>query len=143
MLYLKNSLVNLTIILFSLFFLTTLLAENNEFIFPQKKVITIKVDEKKQENIRTNKNLKSTELPQRNPLRKDFSIQEDLKKKIKTSALKEKKFVIDKAINNNLPQKKPTLNNNVKTEKVTKPFLENKTQKIIEEVKKKKKVEKN
>ena len=142
MLYLKNSLVNLTIILFSLFFLTTLLAENNEFIFPQKKVITIKVDEKKQENIRTNKNLKSTELPQRNPLRKDFSIQEDLKKNIKTSALKEKKFVIDKAINNNLPQKKPTLNNNVKTEKVTKPFLENKTQKIIEEVKKKKKSKK-
>ncbi len=48
MLYLKNSLVNLTIILFSLFFLTILPAEESNFIFPKKKIITIKADEKKQ-----------------------------------------------------------------------------------------------
>ena len=136
MLYLKNSLVNLTIILFSLFFLTTLSAVNNAFIFPQKKVITVKVDERKQENIKINRNFKSTELPQRNPLRGNLSIRED----IKTSELKKEKKLIDKTINNNLPKKKPTLKNNVKIKKVNKLFLESKTQKIIEEVKKEKKL---
>ena len=38
MLYLKNSLVNLTLILFSLFFLTVLSADDSGFIFPKKKI---------------------------------------------------------------------------------------------------------
>ena len=47
MLYLKNSLVNLTIILISLFFLTVSSGDDNTFIFPKKKIITIKPLEKK------------------------------------------------------------------------------------------------
>ena len=46
MLYLKNSLVNLIIILFSLFFSTNLSAEDGTFIFPKKKIISIKVEKK-------------------------------------------------------------------------------------------------
>jgi len=37
MLNLKNSLVNLIILLFSLFFLTVSVADNEGFIFPKKK----------------------------------------------------------------------------------------------------------
>ena len=36
--YRKNSLVNLTIPLFLLFFLTNLCADNSNFIFPKKKI---------------------------------------------------------------------------------------------------------
>jgi len=50
--YLKNSLVNLIIVLFSLFFLTISLAENSNFIFPKKKNITIKTNEEKKIKIK-------------------------------------------------------------------------------------------
>ena len=69
MLYLKNSLVNLTIILFSLFFLTILSADDNSFIFPKKKFITVKTDKIKQFKIEISKNFKPGNLPQKNPLR--------------------------------------------------------------------------
>ena len=71
MLYLKNSLVNLTIILFSLFFLTISLADDSDFIFPKKKIITIKSDEKKFINVKISKNFLSNNIPQKNPLRKN------------------------------------------------------------------------
>ena len=77
MLYLKNSLVNLTIILFSLFFITTLVAESGDFIFPKKKNLTIKPVEKKQIKIGINKNLNTNILPQKNPFRENF-----IKKKV-------------------------------------------------------------
>ena len=50
MLYLKNSLVNLTIVLFSLFFTTVSLADESIFIFPEKKSIVVNNVEKKQIN---------------------------------------------------------------------------------------------
>ena len=55
MLNLKNSLVNLTIILISLFFLTFSSADDRTFVFPKKKIITIKSVEKKQIEIAKNK----------------------------------------------------------------------------------------
>ncbi len=73
MLYLKNSLVNLTIIFFSLFFLTISSADDSNFIFPKKKIITIKSDKKKQSNIEINKNFTSIDLPQKNPFRENLT----------------------------------------------------------------------
>ena len=55
MLYLKNSLVNLTIILFSLLFLSISSSADDNFIFPKKKIITIKTEEKKQNKVEKNK----------------------------------------------------------------------------------------
>ena len=69
--YLKNSLVNLTIILFSLFFLTILSAEESDFIFPKKKFITIKVSENKQDNTEISKSLKLDSLPKKKPFIKN------------------------------------------------------------------------
>ena len=53
MLYLKNSLVNLTIILLSFFFITVSLANTEGFIFPKKKILIKTVDKK---NIKIEKN---------------------------------------------------------------------------------------
>ena len=80
MLYLKNSLVNLTIVIFILFFLTILSANNNDFIFPKKKIITIKVDEKKQIKVKIGKNFNSIHLPQKNPFRKVTILEKSVKK---------------------------------------------------------------
>ena len=77
MLYLKNSLVNLTIILFSLFFLTILSADDNSFIFPKKKFITVKTDKIKQFKVDISKNFKPSNLPQKNPLRKKIITKKD------------------------------------------------------------------
>ena len=71
MLYLKNSLVNLTIIFFSLFFLTFASADDSNFIFPKKKIITIKSDEKKKVNVEKTKKIISIALPKKNPLRQN------------------------------------------------------------------------
>ena len=83
MLYLKNSLVNLTIALFSLFFLTISSADDSNFIFPKKKIITIKIDEKKQNNVEINTNFKLDDLPQKNPFRKNFAPKKNQKDNIK------------------------------------------------------------
>jgi len=80
MLYLKNSLVNLTIILFSLFFLSISLAENTDFIFPKKKIITIKNVEKKKIKIEKKNIKKTTKLPKKKPREKKILDEKDVKK---------------------------------------------------------------
>jgi len=70
--YLKNSLVNLTIILFSLFFLTNSLAEDINFIFPKKKTIIINTDQGKKIKVESSKKFKSVDLPRQNPFRKNI-----------------------------------------------------------------------
>ena len=77
MLNLKHSLVNLTIILFSLFILTFSSADDSNFIFPKKKIILIKQVEKNLTKIELINKNKSLDLPQKKP--------------IKTKAIKQKK----------------------------------------------------
>ena len=77
MLNLKHSLVNLTIILFSLFILTFSPADHSNFIFPKKKIILIKPVEKNLTKIELINKNKSLDLPQKKP--------------IKTKAIKQKK----------------------------------------------------
>ena len=92
MLYLKNSLVILTILLFTLFFLTIGSTDDNIFIFPQKKITLIITDEKKQNNDEISKNFTSIDLPQKNPLKKKNLQQKKSKKNIKKLIVnKEKK----------------------------------------------------
>ena len=91
MLYLKNSLVNLTIIFYSLFFFTAVSTDDNNFIFPKKKIITIKTDEKKQNNTEISKNFTSIVLPQKNPLRGNSIEQKRQKDSKEISKLTEKK----------------------------------------------------
>ena len=122
MLYLKNSLVNLIIILFSLFFLTISSADDNEFIFPKKKITTIKTIPKKQIKIEKN-NSNKKKLTQNNLI----SSKENLKsKKIKT----EKK----KLPSTELPQKKPSLEIN-KKRIVKQPYLEQETIQVFKKEK--------
>ena len=137
MLYLKNSLVNLTIPLFLLFFLTNLCADNSNFIFPKKKITTIKIDETKQSEDKNSENFKISDLPQKKPLRKISSSQKNLKNNIKNSKTIETKIKKIIAVND-LPQKKPISKNNTLIQKVDKPYLEIETQKIINEIKEKK-----
>jgi len=141
MLYPKNSLVNLTIILFSLFFLTGLSSENNEFIYPQKKIITIKSDKKKQTKVEVNKIYTSSDLPQANPIRKKTYFK---KNNIETSSSLVKKDAGNKVAINTLPAKKPSVANNIENKQTNKPYLENltieKVTEIREEIKKNKKV---
>jgi len=140
MLYLKNSLVNLTIALFSLFFLTISSADDSNFIFPKKKIITIKIDEKKQNNVEINTNFKLDDLPQKNPFRKNFAPKKNQKDNIKISEYPEKKKIIDKILITDLPKKKPISKNNSIIKKKDKPYLENETQKIINQIKDKNKI---
>jgi soluble lytic murein transglycosylase len=132
MLYLKNSLVNLTILLFSLFFLTILLADDDNFIFPKKKVISIKTDKKKANNFEVSKNFKTNKLPQRNPLRKNIT----LKKKVETKAVSKKKEIKNIVTNDILPLKKQIIQNDIKVQKNNKPYLEDVTREKIEQIKK-------
>ena len=69
MLYLKNSLVNIAIILFSLLFLSILSADEGAFIFPQKKNLTIKTEENKKTKIEKYNNNKFIDLPQKKPIK--------------------------------------------------------------------------
>ena len=130
MLYLKNSLVNLIIILFSLFFLTNLSAENGDFIFPKKKFFSIEVDKKNINEAEVSKKIKSFDLPQKKPLKENFFTKKKLEKNTKPIKLVENKEPTSEIIPNNLPKKKPILENKKKTIKVEKPILENKN-KII------------
>ena len=102
MLYLNNSLVNLTLIIFSLFFLTFSLADSRDFIFPKKKIITIKSNEKKIVQIQLNKNFELNTLPQKNPLRERL----DQQSKVKKTNLTKGKEVKKKIVSNILPVKK-------------------------------------
>ena len=88
MLYLKNSLVNLTIILLSFFFITVSLANTEGFIFPKKKIILIKTVDKKNIKIEKNNGNNQEYLPQKKTKKKKKKIKKK-KKKIK----KKNKFV--------------------------------------------------
>ena len=112
MLYLKNSLVNLIILLFSLFFVSILSAEDSNFIFPKKKIIVIKAEKKSQKNIKISIDLDATKLPQKNPLRKSLPTKGDLIKNAETSDLLEKKEVLNKTVPQEQPKTKQALQNN-------------------------------
>ena len=133
MLYLKNSLVILIIILFSSFFLTITSADNNNFIFPQKKFITIKSNEKEQSSIKLKKNFKIIDLPQKKPLRENSTLQKKLKKSVKNSEPTSQKMITV----TDLPKKKPISRNSTKIQNKVTPFLESVTQNKINQIKKK------
>jgi soluble lytic murein transglycosylase len=137
MLYLKNSLVNLTIILFSLFFLSILSAGESDFIFPKKKIITIKVNKNKPGKIEIGKSLKLDNLPKKKPFIKVLSKQKNLKTNSKTAVITKKSDVKNKITFTGLPQEKPISKNNTITKKLDKPYLEDKTQKVIKQIKEK------
>jgi soluble lytic murein transglycosylase len=138
MLYLKNSLVNLSIVLFSLFFLTISIADDNDFIFPKKKVITIKTDKKKIIKFETSKNFKSSELPQKNPLRKNVT----LKKTTQSKETPKKKEIKNKFISSDLPLKKPIMQKNVKIQKIEENYLENVTKEKVDQIREGKELKK-
>jgi soluble lytic murein transglycosylase len=131
MLYLKNSLVNLTILLYCLFFLTISSASDNDFIFPKKKIIILKIDEEKKIKVSTNKNFKSIFLPKKNPLRKN-----NLQKDIKITKLSEKKEIINKVTFNNLPAKELAEKKNTNIPKTNSPYLEDVTREKVDQIKK-------
>ena len=131
MLYLKNSLVNLTLILFSLFFLTVLSADDSGFIFPKKKLIITENVKKKEIELKKKNNEKSIDLPQR----KLFKTITQKPKKLpvtqeKKEELKRVKFSTE------LPAKKPLKVNNNKKKTSDLNFLENETQIKIQDLKK-------
>ena len=133
MLYLKNSLVNLTIIIFSLFFFVVSLADDSTFIFPKKKIITINDTEKNYIDVKKNNENKTVNLPQKKPIKRDVKKQ----KKIivtKTTDLRKKTFKIDKFITE-LPAKKPVNENKQKKKSTNLNFLETETQRNIKELK--------
>jgi soluble lytic murein transglycosylase len=137
MLYLKNSLVNLIIILFSLFFLTILSAEESNFIFPKKKIISTKISKNKQGKIVISKSLKLNNLPKKKPFIKALSEQKKLKTNNKTIVITQERDSKNKITFTGLPQEKPISKNNTITKKLNKPYLEDKTQKIIKQIKEK------
>jgi soluble lytic murein transglycosylase len=137
MLNLKNSLVNLTVILFSLFFLTVSSSDEGIFIFPKKKIFTLKDTEKKLVDVKKNNNFKSVDLPQKKPSGKKIINQKNSINVEKKNEIKQNIFPAD------LPAKKPTSNNNKKEKKISKVFLETETQKKIQEIKKKNIIRKN
>ena len=139
MLYLKNSLVNLTIIFYSLFFFTAVSTDDNNFIFPKKKIITIKTDEKKQNNTEISKNFTSIVLPQKNPLRGNSIEQKKQKDSKEISKLTEKKKDTDNTTAG-LPKKKPVSQVNTKIQNEVKPFLEKVTQNKINQIERKKNI---
>jgi hypothetical protein len=118
MLYLKNCLVNLSIIFFSLFFLTIVSADDSEFIFPKKKIIIIKVEGGKQNNSEISKDFISIDLPQKNPLRENYTQQKKQKNNVEVSELPKKKGV-PKNTTTDLPKKKLTSQVNTKVKKKT------------------------
>ena len=133
--YLKNSLVNLIIVLFSLFFLTISLAENSNFIFPKKKNITIKTNEVKKIKVESKKKFKSNNLPQKNPFRKKIRLSTN----IKSTDLSKKKEVNNK-VTFNSPVAKPTIQNKATIKTKKNPFLEPSTKEKVDQFKKEKKL---
>jgi len=133
MLNLKNSLVNLTIILFPLFFLTVSLADESTFIYPKKKIIIINDKAKTQINIEINKNNKSVDLPKKKPIKKEAQNQNKIKT-VKKNKLKEKKLE-ENTFSAELPVRKP-VENNAKKQTSDLNFLEKETQNKIQELNK-------
>ena len=129
MLYLKNSLVNLIIILFFSFFLSISSAQDNNFILPKKKIITMPLYEKEQIKDEKSENFISIDLPQKNPLRKNFTPKIELKDIVNIPVIIKKKDIKNNNNTTNLPEKKPI------TQQNTKPFLESETQSKIEKIK--------
>ncbi len=132
---LKNSLVNLIIILFSLFFLTVSSADNDNFIFPKKKIIVIKKVEKKQIEIKKNENQK-VNLPQKKPVEKKVSKPKQLVNSKKNVNLIEGKNQKKNKFSSILPAKKPIIKKKEEKQIVSKPYLEEETKKTIELLKK-------
>jgi len=135
MLYLKNSLVNLTIILFSLFFLTVSSADDGVFIFPQKKIIIIKKIEKQTEVKKIN-NKKSVVLPQKKPTKREKQIQRNLTITQKKTNLPVRNEIKEEIFFNKLPTKKPTLKNSKIKQAPDLTFLEKESLEKIKELKK-------
>ena len=133
--YLKNSLVNLTIILLSLFFITISSSENVNFIFPKKKIITINTNVAKNIKVEPIKNFKLIDLPRKNPFRKKI----ELNTKIKSIEIYEK----NKDTTEILPKKKVTLKNNSIVEKNNESYLESETKEKIDQIKEGLKLKKN
>ena len=139
MLYLKNSLVNLTIIFFSLFFLTAASTDDGNFILPKKKINSIKVNQKKVNNAEISKSFTSVVMPRKNPIRENFIQQKKLEDGEKISELVKKKEVVKDTLTNGLPKKKPIPQNKTKSQNSAKPFLESVTQNKINQIKEKNK----
>jgi len=137
MLYTKNSLVNLTIIFFSLFFLTISRADDNNFIFPQKKIIAIKNNENKQIKTEISKNFKSSDFPQKNP----FRVKGVLQEKSKPVELIENKKLENNVVFNDLPVKKPTLQGSTNI-KNNNSYLERATKEKVDQIIKERKLKK-
>ena len=135
MLNLKNSLVNLTIILFSLFFLTISLADENSFILPKKKIISTKKINEKTVKVEESSKEKIISLPRNKPSQKKTPSKKKLAKtKEKTKLLKKEKTA-KKKLSAELPVKKPELTNNKKKQNIKTPYLEKETQKNIQKIK--------
>ena len=137
MLYLKNSLVNLIIILLSLFFLAYSSAEDGTFIFPKKKTILIKDIEKKKIEIEIVGNNISSVLPKKKPVRKKIEIQKKISGNKKNQLIEKNKFSKE-IFSTELPVKKPVSRDNNKKQISNNSFLEPETQKKIQALKDKK-----
>ena len=119
MLYRNNSLHNLTIIFFSLFFLTVLSADNNDFILPKKKFFILASDSEKIKNEAIKTNVKFNILPKNKPL--EIKLNTSIKTTVK---LKKKLFY-----GSNLPQKKPILEKKIRNLELVEKYLEKKINK--------------
>ena len=137
MLYLKNSLVNLTIIIFCLFFLTFLSAQDGAFIFPKKKIILTEAAEKKQIKSEIDISIVSFNLPQKKPIKIKKTTKKNLIDTKEKIQFKKKNISKKNSPSTVLPVKKPTLENNGKNI-ANIPYLEPETQKKIQEIKKEK-----
>ena len=124
MLYRNNSLLNLITILFSLFFLTILSAESNDFILPKKKIYTSVLDKKKTKKETIEVDSKFESLPKKKPLQKSIktpSLKNDDLNNLKTI---EKKETVNNIYDYNLPKKKP-LQKSIKTPSLKNDDLNN------------------
>ena len=135
MLYLKNSLVNLPIIFFSLFFLTFTSADDSSFIFPKKKIITITSDEKKLDNVEISKKFISITLPKKNPLRQNSAQLKKKENSEKIYEVVEKKKISNNKTTTGLSKKKHVSQKKIKNLNKVKPFLEIETQAKINQIK--------
>ena len=136
MLYLKNSLVNLTIILFFSFFLTVSIADDGAFIFPKKKIIIIKPVNKNQIDVKKNNVFELSDLPQKKPIETKIIKQKNLTENNKNSKLVEDSNIKKKSFSAELPLKKPTKKKVKKDQTINAPYLETETKKNIQKLKK-------
>ena len=121
MLYRNNSLLNLIIILFSLFFLSVLSAENNDFILPKKKINIPNTDKKEVKIKAVKTDGKFDNLPQKKPL-----IQ-----KLKERKIKKEEKIVENTLEYILPQKKPVFKRKIRNIEIVGKFLEKEEDKKI------------